>query len=83
MVAALRKRARRDRRSLNGEILSIFDWAIVHDGTESATNPAAPRVRFQKREMEELLGSWDDSRPTGEIIAEIQAARTAGREMPL
>jgi plasmid stability protein len=77
-LAPLRKRAQRHRRSLNGEILSIFDWVIVHGGNEGKTASADPVVLRQKREMEKLIGSWDDSRAAGEIIADIKAAQTAG-----
>ena len=79
-LAALRTRARRHRRSLNREILSIFDWVVVHGTSDTAADPDVLR---QKREMEDLVGSWDDSRTAAEIIADIEAARTAGREVSL
>ena len=82
-LAALRTRARRHRRSLNREILSIFDLVLVHGTGETATGPSNPDVLRQKREMEDLVGSWDDSRTAAEIIADIEAARTAGREVSL
>lgn len=77
-LAALRTRARRHRRSLNREILFIFDWVVVHDPDEMATDASDPAILRQKREMEDLVGSWDDSRTAAEIIADIQAARLAG-----
>lgn len=84
-LAALKTRARRNRRSLNREILSIFDSVAVHDTEKTA--PAAettdPLVLRQKREMEELIGTWDDTRTAGEIIADIENARTAGRKVAL
>ena len=84
-LAALKTRARRNRRSLNREILSIFDSVAVHDTGKTA--PAAettnPLVLRQKREMEELIGTWDDTRTAGEIIADIENARTAGRKVAL
>jgi plasmid stability protein len=82
-LAALRTRARRHRRSLNREILSIFDWVVVHGTGDTAADSSDPDVLRQKREMEELVGSWDDSRTASEIIADIEAARTAGREVAL
>ena len=80
-LAALRTRALRHRRSLNREILSIFDWVVVHGTSETTASVADPDVLRQKREMEDLVGSWDDSRTAAEIIADIEAARTAGREV--
>lgn len=82
-LAALRTRARRHRRSLNREILSIFDWVVGHGTGETATAATDPDVLRQKRAMEDLVGSWDDSRTAAEIIADIEAARTAGREVSL
>jgi hypothetical protein len=82
-LAALRTRARRHRRSLNREILSIFDWVVVHGTGEMAGGTTDPDILRQKREMEDLVGSWDDSRTAAEIIADIEAARTAGREVCL
>ena len=84
-LAALKTRARRNRRSLNREILFIFDWVAVHGigGTTPAVDPTDPLVLRQKREMEELIGTWDDTRTAGEIIADIEGARTAGREVAL
>lgn len=82
-LAALRTRARRHHRSLNREILSIFDWVVVHGTGETAAGASDPDVLRQKREMEDLVGSWDDSRTASEIIADIEAARTAGREVAL
>lgn len=40
-------------------------------------------VARQKREMEALIGSWDDVRSTEEIIADIVSARTPGRRVEL
>lgn len=40
-------------------------------------------VARQKREMEALIGSWDDDRSTEEIIADIVSARTPGRRVEL
>ena len=84
-LAALKTRARRNRRSLNREILFIFDWVAIHGigGTTATAEPADPLVLRQKREMEELIGTWDDTRTAGEIIADIEGARTAGREVAL
>ena len=42
-----------------------------------------PAVARQKREMESLIGSWDDSRSAEEIISEVLSARTPGRRVEL
>ena len=41
---------------------------------------ADPVVIRQKNEMESLIGSWSDKRATCEIIDDIYAARSLGRD---
>ena len=82
---ALKSRAEANNRSLNGEILFIFDWVASHGLAEMPLDitPGDPVVSRQKREMEKLIGSWDDDRSAAEIIEDIRSARTAGREVTL
>lgn len=84
-LAALKTRARRNRRSLNRESRSIFDLVTIHDmgGMGPSAEPSDPLVLRQKREKEELIGKWDDPRTAGEIVADIEGARTTGREVAL
>jgi hypothetical protein len=84
-LSALRTRARANNRTLNGEVLFIFDWIADHgfDYPTMARRSIDPDVERQKREMEQLIGSWDDSRTTAEIISEIVDSRTTGREVAL
>ena len=82
---ALKSRAEANNRSLNGEILFIFNWVASHGLAETPTGitPSDPAVSHQKREMEKLIGSWDDDRSADEIIEDIRSARTTGREVSL
>ena len=84
-LSSLKTRAKSNHRSLNGEILFIFDWIVDH-GMKTPPPVAAmldPVVTRQKSEMESLIGSWRDKRTTGEIADDIYAARTLGREVTL
>lgn len=82
---SLKTRAKSNHRSLNGEILFIFEWVANH-GTkipppvEGMMDPAVAR---QKSEMDSLIGTWGDNRTVGEIIDDIYSARTPGREVAL
>lgn len=84
-LSALRTRAKVNHRTLNGEVLFIFDWVLDHGFStpRAEKSPADPIVERQKREMEELIGSWEDDRATDEIIADVVESRTDGREVAL
>ena len=81
----LHRRAKRARRSLNGEILLIFEDAV--EGIESSVSKNQERkptsATNRKSRLKALAGSWKDSRSADEIIAEIVSARTMGREVSL
>ena len=81
----LHRRAKRARRSLNGEILLIFEDAVEGENSSVPRNqerkPAFAPDR--KSRLKALAGSWKDSRSADEIIADIVSARTMGREVSL
>jgi len=84
-VDTLKRRAVRNHRSLNGEIQAIltyivsfsekFDFPLYPGMTTKAAQDSDPLLA--------LAGKWEDSRPTESIIAEIEGARTMGREVSL
>ncbi len=84
-LSSLKTRAKSNHRSLNGEILFIFDWVADHGMTTPppVAGMSDPVVTRQKSEMESLIGSWRDKRTTGEIADDIYAARSPGREVAL
>ena len=84
-LSSLKTRAKSNHRSLNGEILFIFEWVVDHGmkippPVEGMMDPIVAR---QKNEMESLIGTWGDKRTTEEISNDIYAARTLGREVVL
>ncbi len=81
----LHRRAKRARRSLNGEILLIFEDAV--EGRDSSVSRKQERKSTsaldRKSRLKALAGSWKDSRSADAIIADIVSARTMGREVSL
>ena len=82
---ALHRRAKSARRSLNGEILMLFEAFVQNAPTSikavqkrpaSSSSDKAARLRA-------LAGSWKDSRSADDIIADIVRSRTMGREVAL
>ena len=84
-LSSLRTRAKSNHRSLNGEILFIFEW--VADNGMKTLPPVEgmmdPAVASQKSAMDSLIGTCGDKRHVQEIIGDIYAKRTLGREVSL
>ena len=78
---ALKKRANVNHRSLNGEVLSIFEYVV--SGASEFDFIRENRARNQKRALEAVFGKWEDDRSEAEIIHEIEGMRTKGREVAL
>lgn len=92
----LRTRAARQHRSLNGEILALFEEAAGEAQEGPVYMPPVPlppkptfgtlRAADRRKRLEKLrslAGSWIDERSTEEIIADIVGSRTMGREVNL
>ena len=84
-LSSLKTRAKSNHRSLNGEILFIFEW--VADNGMKTPPPVEgmmdPAVARQKSAMDSLIGTCGDKRRVDEIIDDIYAKRTVGREVSL
>ena len=76
-MRTLKARAARNHRSLNGEILYIFDYIASFGENFSFTisRPESPDVTRQR--------DAKDDRTDDEIIADIEGSRTFGREVEL
>ena len=85
MLSSLKMRAKSNHRSLNGEILFIFEWVADHGmKTQPPVEGMIDSAVFrQKSEMDSLIGTWGDKKATEEIIDDIFAARSFGREVAL
>ena len=78
-LGALKRRAEVNHRSLNGEILYIFDCVV--SGLSEFDILRENRAKRQRAALAEVFGKWEDSRDTDAIIKEIEGARTLGREV--
>ena len=68
-------------RSLNGEILHLLKSVMSQlPPSGSIHRPVLPR-ELQLEIWRELCGSWEDDRGTEEILEEIYAGRTVGRDV--
>ena len=85
MLSSLKTRAKSNHRSLNGEILFILEWVANHGmKTQPPVEGMIDSAVFrQKSEMDSLIGTWGDKKVTVEIIDDIYAARSIGREVAL
>ena len=78
---ALKMRASVNHRSLNGEILSIFDYVV--SGASEFDFIRENRARRQGEALKAVFGKWEDDRSEAEIVKEIEGSRTKGREVSL
>ncbi|MBQ3343989.1 MAG: Arc family DNA-binding protein [Kiritimatiellae bacterium] len=78
---ALKMRASVNHRSLNGEILCIFDYAV--SGMSEFDFIRENRARRQRQALRAVFGKWEDDRSEEDIVKEIEEARTKGREVSL
>lgn len=84
-ILSLKTRAAYHHRSLNGEILHLFSTvALFGDAFEFPVRPGTESPEDKQRAaVLELAGKWVDSRPLDATIADIEEARTPGREVAL
>ena len=84
-IRTLKARAAYNHRSLNGEILYIFDYIASFGENFSFTisRPEDPSVANRRAAVLALAGQWKDDRSDEDIIKDIENARTFGREVEL
>ena len=83
-LESLKTQASRNRRSLNGEMLYIIDFAVSKHDEIDMEAIRRERIRKQREALDACFGAWkSDPRSTAEIIADIEGARTPGREVNL
>jgi plasmid stability protein len=72
-----------ERRSLNNEILVILERGTYREYEEKLQKRRFLSKSTQMEMWKGLLGTWEDTRTTKEIIEDIYANRTAGRDVDL
>ncbi|MGA2545214.1 MAG: hypothetical protein ABSF43_01595 [Rectinemataceae bacterium] len=80
VLERLRVLSEGEKRSLNNEILVILEKGLAENPRE-ATSRIGGKTRLAL--LEGVLGTWKDDRSTEEIVEDIYASRTAGREVDL
>ena len=78
---ALKMRASVNHRSLNGEILCIFEYAV--SGSSEFDYIRENRARLQRQALNAVFGKWEDDRSEEEIVRDIEGSRTKGRRVVL
>lgn len=81
LLKNLRKLSQKERRSLNSEILVLLEKSVTQEALGKNNNTIS--IQAQTELWGKLAGEWDDSRPAEEIIGDILARRTLGREVEL
>ena len=82
----LHRRAHGHHRSLNGEILVLFERFVFPSQYPKQTEREEGQSQKAGNRRDRLLalaGSWKDSRSHDDIMADIVSARTMGREVCL
>ena len=84
-IRTLKARAAYNHRSLNGEILYLFDYIASFGDRFSFTvcRPEDPSVARRRDAVLALVGQWKDARSDEEIMRDIESTRTFGREVEL
>ena len=77
LLLRLRAAAARERRSLNQEALVLIEGGLA------ARETAEERAQRQVRAWLALAGAWVSDRPFDDEVADLYAARTAGRDVDL
>ena len=66
---------------LNGVLAFIVAVRGLPDLRNAPQSDSARMAARQRAALREVAGRWDDNRDTAEIVAEIEDARTMGREV--
>lgn len=77
LLIRLRAAAARERRSLNQEALVLIEGGLA------ARETAEERAHRQLEAWRALAGAWVSDRAFGDEVADLYAARSAGRDLDL
>ena len=73
--------SKRDRRSMNSELLTLLEKGLNDRTANSGREAVNPEIQVEMWRM--LAGGWIDERSTEEIVSDIYAGRTKGRNISL
>ena len=72
-----------ERRSINNELLILIETGLNEETERKGRNKNLISKESQIRIWEELIDKWEDERSAEEIVEDIYAHRTFGREFQL
>ena len=72
-----------EKRSINNELLLIIEAGLNEESERKTKNENIIPKESQIRIWEKLMGKWKDDRSAKEIIEDIYAHRTPGRNIDL
>jgi plasmid stability protein len=72
-----------ERRSINNEILVILERGAFNEYEDKMQRQRHLSKSSQMEIWKKLLGTWEDTRSTTEIIEDIYSNRTVGRDVDL
>ena len=72
-----------EKRSINNELLLLIEAGLNEESERKTKNKNIIPKESQIRIWEKLMGKWEDDRSAKEIIEDIYAHRTAGRNIDL
>ena len=72
-----------EKRSINNELLLIIEAGLNEESERKTKNENIIPKESQIRIWEQLMGKWEDDRSAKEIIEDIYAHRTPGRNIDL
>jgi plasmid stability protein len=81
LLESLRVLSERDRRSLNNEVLVVLEEGLASKAERLEAAPLGSELQADL--WLALCGLWQDERSADEIIEDIRARRTPGREVDL
>jgi len=81
LLKNLRELSQKERRSLNSEVLVLLEKSVMHDALEKNSDTIS--IHAQTELWSKLAGEWDDPHSAEEIIDDVLAHRTPGREVEL
>ncbi len=83
VIEKIRTLSKKEKRSLNSEILMILEKSVEEKIENDFHKQAHLNKETQIKIWEKLAGEWEDSRSTKEIIDDIYESRSLGREVDL
>jgi len=83
LLERLRTLARKERRSLNQEVIVLLEAACRGEAPGALSVPAVLDLETQARLLGTLAGRWQGKAEAGRLVREIYEARTAGRGVDL